>query len=96
VIEIPCYFWEIIMTVSNKLTTTLLAVAALACVESSARANIVSVATLSGSAVGLTVQTPLPGTTITGNRGGSVHLHSSTRLLSGASAGFMPLREAAG
>lgn len=55
------------MTVSNKLTTTLLAVAALACVESSARANIVAVATLSGSAVGLTVQTPLPGTTITGN-----------------------------
>ncbi len=29
-------------------------------------------------------------------RGGSVHLNSSTRLLSGASAGFMPLREAAG
>ena len=27
-------------------------------------------------------------------RGGSVHLHSPARLLSGASAGFMPLREA--
>ena len=30
------------------------------------------------------------------DRGGSVHLNSSARLLSGASAGFMPLREAAG
>jgi hypothetical protein len=29
-------------------------------------------------------------------RGGSVHLNSSARLLSGASADFMPLREAAG
>ena len=29
-------------------------------------------------------------------RGGSVDLNSSTRLLSGAFAGFMPLREAAG
>ena len=29
-------------------------------------------------------------------RGGSVHLNSSARLLSGASAGFMPLRETAG
>jgi putative transposase len=29
-------------------------------------------------------------------RGGSVHLHSPARLLSGTAAGFMPLREAAG
>ena len=29
-------------------------------------------------------------------RGGSVHLHSPARLLSGAAAGFMPLREAVG
>ena len=29
-------------------------------------------------------------------RGGSVDLHSPARLLSGASAGFMPLREAVG
>ena len=31
-----------------------------------------------------------------GNRGGSVHLNSPALLLSGASAGFMPLREAGG
>ena len=31
-----------------------------------------------------------------GKRGGSVDLHSPARLLSGASAGFMPLREAVG
>jgi hypothetical protein len=31
-----------------------------------------------------------------GNRGGSVHLNSPALLLSGASAGFMPLREAVG
>jgi hypothetical protein len=31
-----------------------------------------------------------------GGRGGSVYLNSSARLLIGASAGFMPLREAAG
>ena len=30
------------------------------------------------------------------NRGGSVYLNRPARLLSGASAGFMPLREAAG
>ena len=30
------------------------------------------------------------------NRGGSVCLHSPARLLSGAAAGFMPLREAVG
>lgn len=30
------------------------------------------------------------------DRGGSVHLNSPARLLSGAAAGFMPLREAAG
>ena len=30
------------------------------------------------------------------DRGGSVHLNSPALLLSGASAGFMPLREAAG
>ena len=29
-------------------------------------------------------------------RGGLVHLHSLARLLSGAAAGFMPLREAVG
>lgn len=32
----------------------------------------------------------------TADRGGSVHLHSPARLLSGAAAGFMPLREAVG
>jgi SRSO17 transposase len=32
----------------------------------------------------------------TADRGGSVYLNSPARLLSGASAGFMPLREAVG
>jgi len=36
------------------------------------------------------------GATTRTDRGGSVHLNSSARLLSGASAGFMPLREATG
>ena len=36
---------------------------------------------------------PAPGQVI---RGGSVHLNSPALLLSGASAGFMPLREAVG
>jgi hypothetical protein len=33
---------------------------------------------------------------ISAKRGGSVYLHRPARLLSGASAGFMPLREAVG
>jgi hypothetical protein len=41
-------------------------------------------------------RTAVVATIETFDRGGSVDLHSPARLLSGASAGFMPLREAVG